>query len=347
MNKLNAVIFDLDGVICFTDKYHFQAWKKLADEEGIYFDEEINDRLRGVSRMDSLDIILERAFREYTQEEKTQMAARKNESYVHLLDQMSPADLSVEVKDTLDELRKRGYKLAIGSSSKNTKKILKQIGLGDYFDAISDGTNITKSKPDPEVFLKAAEMLGEKPENCMVVEDALAGIEAMKKRLGYVSKDRDVESLCLNASIEDNISIAGMSEFAIKDFLVLKNREKKYVDNQIKELSIKCAGREQSVSQLSGGNKQKVVFGKWIGCGSEIIILDCPTRGVDIGVKQAMYQLMVKLKNEGKSILMISEELPELIGMSDRVLIMKDGEITMEFERSENLSDSQIIEYMI
>ena len=139
MNKLNAVIFDLDGVICFTDKYHFQAWKKLADEEGIYFDEEINDRLRGVSRMDSLDIILERAFREYTQEEKTQMAARKNESYVHLLDQMSPADLSVEVKDTLDELRKRGYKLAIGSSSKNTKKILKQIGLGDYFDAISDG----------------------------------------------------------------------------------------------------------------------------------------------------------------------------------------------------------------
>jgi HAD superfamily hydrolase (TIGR01549 family) len=111
---------------------------------------------------DWLDIILERAFREYTQEEKTQMAARKNESYVHLLDQMSPADLSVEVKDTLDELRKRGYKLAIGSSSKNTKKILKQIGLGDYFDAISDGTNITKSKPDPEVFLKAAEMLGEK-----------------------------------------------------------------------------------------------------------------------------------------------------------------------------------------
>ena len=108
--------------------------------------------------MDSLDIILERAFREYTQEEKTQMAARKNESYVHLLDQMSHADLSVEVKDTLDELRKRGYKLAIGSSSKNTKKILKQIGLGDYFDAISDGTNITKSKPDPEVFLKAAEM---------------------------------------------------------------------------------------------------------------------------------------------------------------------------------------------
>ena len=151
----------------------------------------------------------------------------------------------------------------------------------------------------------------------------------------------------MNASIEDNISIAGMSKFAVKDFLVLKNREKKYVNQQIEELSIKCSGRDQAVSQLSGGNKQKVVFGKWIGCGSEILILDCPTRGVDIGVKQAMYQLMVKLKNEGKSILMISEEMPELIGMSDRILIMKDGEITAEFERNKNLSDSQIIEYMI
>ena len=170
---------------------------------------------------------------------------------------------------------------------------------------------------------------------------------AMKKRVGYVSKDRDVESLCLNASIEDNISIAGMSEFAINNFLILKNREKKYVNHQIEELSIKCAGRDQSVSQLSGGNKQKVVFGKWIGCGSEILILDCPTRGVDIGVKQAMYQLMVRLKNKGKSILMISEELPELIGMSDRILIMKNGEVSAEFERSETLSDAQIIEYMI
>lgn len=170
---------------------------------------------------------------------------------------------------------------------------------------------------------------------------------AMKKRIGYVSKDRDTESLCLNASVGDNIAIAGMSQFAIKDFLVTKSREKKYIDEQIHDLSIKCADSEQMVSQLSGGNKQKVVFGKWIGCGSEILILDCPTRGVDIGVKQAMYQLMTRLKKEGKAILMISEELPELIGMSDRVLIMKDGEIKMEFERNENLSDAQIIEFMI
>ena len=178
MNTIHAIIFDLDGVICFTDKYHYQAWKELADREGIYFDEKINDRLRGVSRMQSIDIILERASREYTEEEKESMAAMKNESYVKLLENMSTKDLSDEVKNTLDELRHRGYKLAIGSSSKNTKKILKQIGLVDYFDAISDGTNITKSKPDPEVFLKAADMVEEKPQNCLVVEDAAAGIDA-------------------------------------------------------------------------------------------------------------------------------------------------------------------------
>lgn len=170
---------------------------------------------------------------------------------------------------------------------------------------------------------------------------------AMKKGIGYVAKDRDVESLTLSASIRDNISIAGMERFAVKDFLVLDGREKMYVDEQIEALSIKCADRDQQVSQLSGGNKQKVVFGKWIGRGSDILILDCPTRGVDIGVKRAMYQLMMKLKNEGKSILMISEEMPELMGMSDRLIIMKDGRIMKEFQRSEDLSDNEIIKYMI
>ena len=143
MDTIRAIIFDLDGVICFTDNYHYQAWKELADAEGIYFDEKINGRLRGVSRMESLDIILERASRCYTQEEKEQLATRKNESYVRLLEKMSPRDLSDEVKNTLDTLRQRGYKLAIGSSSKNTKKILKQIGLDGYFDAVSDGTNLS------------------------------------------------------------------------------------------------------------------------------------------------------------------------------------------------------------
>lgn len=175
---MKAVIFDLDGVICFTDKYHYIAWKKLADKKGIYFDETINNRLRGVSRMDSLEIILEGATKKYSDEEKEDMAAEKNATYVELLKEMSPADLSAEVKETLEELRKRGYKLAIGSSSKNTKMILGQLGLADFFDAVSDGTNIIKSKPDPEVFLKAAEYLNEQPEDCLVVEDAKAGIEA-------------------------------------------------------------------------------------------------------------------------------------------------------------------------
>ncbi len=170
---------------------------------------------------------------------------------------------------------------------------------------------------------------------------------AMKQAFGYVSKDRDVESLSLTASIRDNISIAGMEKYAVNNFLMLNSREKVYVDKQISDLSIKCADRDQAVSQLSGGNKQKVVFGKWIGRGSEVLILDCPTRGVDIGVKRAMYQLMTELKNEGKSIVMISEEMPELMGMSDRLIIMKDGKITHEFARSTSLSDAEIIQYMI
>ncbi|MBR3245469.1 MAG: sugar ABC transporter ATP-binding protein [Parasporobacterium sp.] len=170
---------------------------------------------------------------------------------------------------------------------------------------------------------------------------------AMKHSVGYVSKDRDIESLNLSASIRDNIAIAGLDKYAVGNFLVLNSKERAYVKKQIDSLSIKCAGMNQQTSALSGGNKQKVVFGKWIGCGSEILILDCPTRGVDIGVKQAMYQLMMKLKEEGKSILMISEEMPELMGMSDRIIIMKDGEITKEFERSADLSDAEIIQYMI
>lgn len=175
---MKGIIFDLDGVICFTDKYHYIAWKKLADKEGIYFDETINNRLRGVSRMESLEIILERAKKSYTEEEKAAMAEEKNAIYVELLKEMTEADLSEEVKKTLQKLRECGLKLAIGSSSKNAKLILRQLGLEDFFDAISDGTNITKSKPDPEVFLKAAGFIGEDPADCLVVEDAKAGIEA-------------------------------------------------------------------------------------------------------------------------------------------------------------------------
>ena len=176
---LRAAIFDLDGVLVFTDQFHYQAWKKMADEMGIYFDEEINNRLRGVSRMDSLEIILERYEGEPLSEQKKQeLAAQKNETYRSLLPTMTPADVTDEVRETLAEIRRRGYGIALGSSSKNAKFILERVGLTDAFDRISDGNNITKSKPDPEVFVKAAEYLGERPEDCLVVEDAEAGIDA-------------------------------------------------------------------------------------------------------------------------------------------------------------------------
>lgn len=173
-----GVIFDLDGVICFTDEYHYLAWKAMADSIGVPFDRSINNRLRGVSRMASLEIILEKSGVEYSQAEKEKLAAQKNGLYKEYLKSMSPKDLSQEVKSTLDALRAGGHKLAIGSSSKNTPFILKQIGLGDFFDAVSDGNNITHSKPDPEVFLKAAAFLGLEPKDCLVVEDAVSGAEA-------------------------------------------------------------------------------------------------------------------------------------------------------------------------
>lgn len=173
-----AIIFDLDGVICHTDKYHYEAWKTVADELGIYFDEIINNRLRGVSRMESFEIILERYDGSMSQEEKVLYTIKKNEVYKELLKNMSPADLSAEVKDTLDKLRENGIKLAIGSSSKNARFILGQLGLGEFFDAISDGNNITNSKPDPEVFVKAVQYVKEDAKDCLVVEDAKAGLEA-------------------------------------------------------------------------------------------------------------------------------------------------------------------------
>ena len=177
--KYQAIIFDLDGVICFTDEYHYLAWKQMADSLGVYFDREINNRLRGVSRMASLEIVLERCSGPaLSDERKVELATMKNDIYRESLAQMSPADLSDEVRDTLNGLRERGLKLAIGSSSKNTPFILGQLGLGSFFDAVSDGNNITRSKPDPEVFLKAAEMLGLEPSVCLVVEDAVSGAEA-------------------------------------------------------------------------------------------------------------------------------------------------------------------------
>ncbi len=176
--KYRGIIFDLDGVICSTDEYHYLAWKALADRLGIPFDRERNNLLRGVSRMASLEIILEKSGKTYTESEKAAFAEEKNETYRKLLGRMSPADLPGDVADTLEKLREMGLKLAIGSSSKNTPFILERIGLAGFFDAVADGNCITHSKPHPEVFLKAAEMIGLDPGVCLVVEDAHAGVEA-------------------------------------------------------------------------------------------------------------------------------------------------------------------------
>ena len=203
---MNAILFDLDGVICSTDVLHYRAWKAIADEHGIYFDEAINARLRGVSRMESLAIVLERYEGDLSALDLAAMAEKKNGLYRTLLSTMTPADVDPAVLKTLRELRHRGYKLAIGSSSKNAGFILERIALRDAFDAVSDGNNIAKSKPDPEVFLKAAAMLNERAEDCLVVEDAEAGLVAahlggMKAAgigLAAASKTADFRLRCLD-----------------------------------------------------------------------------------------------------------------------------------------------------
>lgn len=169
---------------------------------------------------------------------------------------------------------------------------------------------------------------------------------AMHKGVGYVSKNRDVEALVLDASIQDNITIPSFKKLA-RFGLISRKSERQLAKKAIGEMSVKCTGPAQNVNALSGGNKQKVVFAKWLANDTQIFILDCPTRGIDVGVKAAMYKLMYDLKKQGKSIIMISEELPELIGMSDRILIMKDGKFSGEFTRSEALNEQRLIHYII
>lgn len=176
--QYQGIIFDLDGVLCHTDQYHYQAWKMVADQLGIYFDEAINHRLRGVSRMQSLEIILERYDGQLSTQEKQRYAQQKNEQYRHLLANITPRDLAPETHEVLQTLRAAGLLLAIGSSSKNAQYILERIGLSNYFDAVVDGNQIQYSKPDPQVFLLAAKAINRPPEEVLVVEDAVAGVQA-------------------------------------------------------------------------------------------------------------------------------------------------------------------------
>lgn len=176
--EISAILFDLDGVLCSTDRFHYRAWKELADRLGLPFNEEINRQLRGVSRMESLEILLRGSERKFTFQEKAALAEEKNRRYRQLLMGLTQADVSPPVRQTLRELRTQGYRQAVASSSRNTPLILQRVGLDTWFDAVIDGNQITRSKPDPEVFLRAAQALGFPPARCLVVEDADAGVEA-------------------------------------------------------------------------------------------------------------------------------------------------------------------------
>lgn len=181
MSEIKGVIFDLDGVLVSTDEFHYQGWARLAADEGIPFTRADNHRQRGVSRMESLDVLLENSEKVYTDEQKLEMATRKNGYYVEFLQDLTPADALPGAREILTALREAGVKLAVGSSSRNTPLIMEKVDICGFFDAVADGNDIINSKPDPEVFLLAAERLGLKPEACVVVEDAEAGVEAAKR----------------------------------------------------------------------------------------------------------------------------------------------------------------------
>ena len=172
---IEGILFDLDGVLVSTDELHYLAWKQLADRLGIPFSREQGDRCRGVSRMDSLEIVPEQAGRPYSQAEKEAFAQEKNQAYRAMLSNLSPADVPGEVVPTLKQLRQRGYRLALASGSKNAGLILERTGLGAWLDAVADGTCIRRSKPDPEIFLTAARLLGLPPSRCAAMDDAVAG----------------------------------------------------------------------------------------------------------------------------------------------------------------------------
>ena len=175
---IKACIFDLDGVIVDTAKYHFQAWRRMANELGFDFSEKDNEQLKGVSRMDSINMILGWGNKHLTEEEKQQWAAKKNDWYLALVKEMTPAEILPGVLPLLKDLRKKGYKIALGSSSKNAELALRKVRIISYYNTIIDGTKTTRSKPDPQVFQMGAQRLRLQPEECIVFEDASSGVAA-------------------------------------------------------------------------------------------------------------------------------------------------------------------------
>lgn len=180
MAKIKACIFDLDGVIVDTAVYHYQAWRRLANQLGFDFTEDQNEELKGISRIDSLKIILNWGKVTKSDDELQELATLKNTWYVEMISTMTPTEILPGAKEFLELVKDNNYLTALGSASKNSEMILKQIGLTQYFDALVDGNKVTKSKPDPEVFLVGAQELNVAPQHCVVFEDAIAGVQAAK-----------------------------------------------------------------------------------------------------------------------------------------------------------------------
>jgi beta-phosphoglucomutase len=211
MSTIKACIFDLDGVIVDTAVYHYKAWKRLANELGFDLTEQQNEKLKGVSRVRSLQLILQWGGITKTPAEQEELAARKNEWYVEMINRMTPDEILPGAKEFLIACRQGGLKTALGSASKNSGTILDKVGIAHLFDAVIDGNKVSKPKPDPEVFLKGAEELGTLPANCVVFEDAIAGVEAAKnggmKAVGVGSPD---------VLYEADLVVSGLNEMSLE-----------------------------------------------------------------------------------------------------------------------------------
>jgi beta-phosphoglucomutase len=213
LTRFKAVIFDLDGVITDTARFHYLAWKRLADAEGAPFDEAFNEQLKGVDRMGSLELILARAPRAYTQEEKRLLADAKNRHYQELVATMGPDDLLPGALRALEEVRAAGLKIGLASVSKNAFTVLDRLGIRDRFDDVVDAARIANSKPHPEIFLTAASHLGVAPGDCLGVEDAAAGVASIKDA-GMIAVGVGDATVLARA----DYNIASMREFRLADY---------------------------------------------------------------------------------------------------------------------------------
>jgi len=216
MSNIKACIFDLDGVIVDTAVYHYKAWKRLANSLGFDFTEEDNEKLKGVSRVRSLEIILALGGVTKTEAEREELATLKNTWYVEMITHMTPAEILPGAKEFLETCRAAGIKTALGSASKNSMTILDKINMTGLFDAVIDGNKVTNAKPDPEVFLKGAEALGVQPAECVVFEDAIAGVEAA------INGGMKVVGIGLpNVLTKANLVVSGLDKMSLEKLSLL------------------------------------------------------------------------------------------------------------------------------